>query len=219
MFDLTKVNYEMAQFLRNANVFTTTQRGVTTASATGTFAAETTLLINRTNVKNVRSVVVAAVTLVYGRDYDVYVNYDDSGTIKCRIVFGSAQTGAYTVSYDYGTDRIFSDYPRQDLTISSFPRIGFDTVDVPITPAGFGGVDRYEVNMSINVYDLTATAIKGYINTVRSAIFGAKTSFWYIGRYVHVVAIGPILNSPFEMGKDVVMQQNVDVRGEFTYEK
>ena len=113
---------QLVHWTRNSDIMTVSERGVTTIAATGTFAADSSFLIVRTNVKNVRSVVVGGDTLVLGTDYDYDTDFLDT-TIKTKITFTVAQTGAYTITYDYGTDKIHADYPRDDLKLTSYPRI------------------------------------------------------------------------------------------------
>ena len=217
--DLFKVKTELTYFLRNSDIFTIAQRGVTTTTDTGTFASDSTHLINVSNGKNIRSIVVAAVTLTYGQDYEYDVNYDDSGTIKIQITFTSAQTGAYTITYDYGTDKIYPDFPRPDLTIDSFPRIGLDVTNTQIQPAGFQNVDVSNVDATVIIYDKNTRSLSGYVSAIRSAVHTAYKSFYFVGKYTHVLNLGPVLKTPRSLGKDIVWQQNVDIRGEFNYEK
>ena len=98
--NITNIKTELVNFLRNSDIFTITQRGVTTYSDTGTFTAASTHTLGNTPTtsKNVRSVVVGGTTLTYGSEYTV--NFS-TGVIS----FVAAQTGVYTISYDSGADR------------------------------------------------------------------------------------------------------------------
>lgn len=218
--DIKKIKTEWINFLRNSDIFTVSQRGVTTDTDVGTFSSDTEHLINVSNIKNIRSVVVASITLTYGKDYDFNLDYDDSGTIKCRITFNSSQTGAYTITYDYGaSDKIFPDFPRPDLTISSFPRIGSDILDIRTIDAGFGGVLGNDIRVTTVVYDERTDNIADYLTAIRAAVFASKNNFYYIGKYVKPISNGPVLPSPRVVGKDRIMQQNIDIEGRFFYEK
>ena len=219
VIDIKKVKQEWVYFLRNSDIFTTTQRGVTTATDTGTFASDSSHIISVTNGKNVRSITVAGSLLTYGTDYDVNIDYDNSGTIALRITFNSAQTGDYSIPYDYGTDKIFPDFPRGEISISSFPRIGVGIVNVPTDPAGFGGVNVSKIGLTTVVYDKKVDDVNGYINDIRTAVFNAKSDFYYCGKLVQIISMGPVITSPFEQGKNKIVQQNIDVEGWFNYEK
>ena len=131
--NIQNIKKEQIQFLRNQDVFSTTIRGVTTRTDTGTFDADEThtLANSPTTVKNVRSVTRGSL-LVYGTDYTV--NF-----LTGVISFTVAQTGSYTIIYDNGPDKIYPDFPRDDLTISSFPRIALDILNVSMDALGIGG--------------------------------------------------------------------------------
>lgn len=219
VISLTEVKREWVYFLRNSDIFTISQRGVTTDTDTGTFSSDSDHLINVSNIKNVRSIVVASVTLTYGYDYRVDVDFDDSGTIKTKIFFTSAQTGAYTITYDYGTDKIYPDFPRTDLSIGSFPRIGTDIIEIPTEAGGFGGVNRSNVLLTTIVYDVNTDNIAGYIDAIRTAVFNNRSSFFYVGKFIQLSSIGPVIQAPRDEGKDKVMQRNIDVEGFFLYEQ
>lgn len=217
---LKKARTELVMFVRNSDVFSTTQRSVTTASDTGTFSATSTYNLVHTGVKNVRSVVVASVTLKLGKDYDVDLLFSSTLT---RITFLSAQTGAYTITYDYGTDKIFGDWARSDLTISSFPRISCDVIDIPKNPEGFtgnsGAVNEAVTNSTIIIYADKRDDIATYIDTLDAAVFTNQKNFYYLGKYMRTVSIGACVPSPREQGKDKIFQQPIDIRGRFFYEK
>ena len=132
------VEDELTDFLRNADILTLAERSVTTAEDTGTFASDSSHTISVSNIKNIRSIVVASITLVYGRDYTYNIFAGSAGSRQTDITFTSAQTGAFTITYDFGTDAIFPDYPRNDLSISAYPRIAIDISSETSTPIGFG---------------------------------------------------------------------------------
>jgi len=211
------IKQEFVNFLRNSDIFTITQRGVTTDNDTGTFAADSTYTIDKTNVKNIRSVEVASVVLTYGADYTVDFDFLDT-TVKCKITFTSAQTGAYDIEYDYGTDKIYPDFPKPNLKISSFPRIATDVIIVNTVDAGFDVLGS-DIDVTTLVYDFKTEDVSEYIDAIRAAVITNRKDFYYLGLYVKPFAVGPILKAPNEMGRDKLWQQNIDVRGRFKYEK
>lgn len=214
-FDIKK---EIAYRIRNADIFTTTQRGVTTTTDTGTFSSDTDHLINVTNVKNIRTIVVDGDTLVYGTDYDYSIDFNDSNIIKTKITFTAAQTGDYTITYDYGTDKIFPDFPRSDLTINSFPRIGFDIINMSSSSGGHGNVNLTDVNITIIVYGTNTDDIDDWITTIRTWIIENQKTFYYLF-IVRPTLIGPILKYQEEGNtRDKIFQKNIDMIGEWNYE-
>lgn len=128
---------ELVYFVRNSDILTTTERNVTTDTDTGTFSSDSSHLIDVPNIKNIRSIVVNAVTLDFGDDYTYDINFSDT-TIKTKITFTSSVSGDFTITYDFGSDHIFPDFPKNNLSISSFPRIAVDLISTASTPLGYG---------------------------------------------------------------------------------
>ena len=212
MVNIQSVKQEQVVFLRNNDIFSTTTRGVTTGSATGTLTTQTTITIDKTNVKNIRSVSVATVSKVVGTDYIVDYNHSTG----CVITFGSNQTGAYSISYDYGSDKIYPDYPRDDLTINSYPRIAVDILSAPIDAFGIGGSQFIsDVSMTIIVFDNKSNDLDSYIQVIKDLYVDNAKNFYYLS-FVKPTLIGPTINS--QNKKDEIMQKNLDILGKFNVE-
>jgi hypothetical protein len=207
--NIQSIKQEQAVFLRNQNILTIAQRGVTTADATGTLSGTDTITIARTNVKNIRSVTIAAVAKYLGTDYTVNYNHVSG----CVITFGVNQTGAYVVSHDYGTDKIHPDFPRDDLTVNSYPRIAVDIINVSTDAFGIGG-DNFISNIAftIVVYADSTDEIDGYIQTIKDAYVSNSKEFYYL-KFVKSTGIGPLITSPDR--RDEIMQRNIDLLGMF----
>ena len=206
--DITKIKSEQVDFLRNIDVFTITQRGVTTASATGTLSGTKIITISTAAIKNIRSITVGAVSKSLGTDYTIAY-----GTTSTIITFGANQTGAYSVSYDHGTDKIYPDFPRDSLTINSYPRIAVDVLSAPIDAFGIGG-DTFisNVAMTIVVYDKNSDDLDSYIQTIKDLYVSNAKNFYYLN-FVKPTLIGPTINSADK--KDEIMQKNLDIMGQF----
>lgn len=209
-----QIKQEIAVFLRNANIFTIGQRSVITQADSDTFTDADNHTISRINVKNIRSIVVNGSTLTLA-DYEVA--YGD-GSTNCVITFTNTQNGAYTIRYDYGTDKIFTDFPRPDLSLSSFPRIAVDLINVTSVPGGFGNVNESIINFTVIVYDPKTEDISNYLTAIRAAFIANITTFKYLSTVVRPSNIGPALKSPREQGKDKIFQQNHDFASPFKYE-
>ena len=208
---------ELTVFLRNSDIFTITERGVTTATATGTFAGETSLLIDVANGKNIRSITVAASPLALGTDYTVDLTFDDSGTTKIKISFVSAQTGDYSIPYDFGTDKIWPDFPRDDLSINSYPRVAVDIQDVGSDAFGIGGSDYIsDIAISVVVYAQSTEKIDSLISTIREKIMTANSDFFYL-RFIKPTGTGPLIQDPDK--RQEIMSRNVDFTSAFNVEQ
>lgn len=210
---------EVVEKLRNADIFTTTQRGVTTATATPTLSSDTTTLINVSNGRNIRSITIdGGDPLVYGQDFTVDYNYNDSGTTKIQITFTSAQTGAGSISYDYGTDKIFPDYPDSEMNISSYPRIACGLSPSPSIPGGLGNVNETSVFFEINVYDPDVLQCLTYQKNIRAYLLTAQSSFYYVKGPIVPVNFGQPVPSPTEQGKTKIHQHKSEWKSVFNYE-
>jgi len=207
--NIQQIKQEQIVFLRNSDILTTIQRGVTTANATGTLAGTTTITISRTNVKNIRTITVDAVSKYVGTDYTVNYNHASG----CVITFGSAQTGDYVVSHDYGTDKIYPDFPRDDLTIGSYPRIALDILNVSVDAFGIGGNSFISnVAFTIVVYAGTSDELDGYIQAIKDAYISVSNDFYYLS-FVKITLIGPTIDS--QNKQEEMMQKNIDLLGMF----
>lgn len=211
------IENELVTSLRNWDIFTITQRGVTTRTDTGTFSSASTHLIARNNVRNIRSLTVAATGLTFGKDYQIDYTYDDSGVTKAKIIFTAAQTGAYSIQYDYGTDKIFTDYPQEYLTVSSFPRLAICMMPCSTRPGGHGNVLETDVYFQVVVYDLSKKLIEKYQAQIRKNFIDNYTALHYL-KLVQPVGKGAIINCPGELGKKKVFQKNQDFVSLFNYE-
>lgn len=207
--DIQKIKQEQIVFLRNQNIFSIAQRGVTTASATGTLSGTDTITISRTNVKNIRSITVASISKSLGTDYTADYNHSSG----CVITFTSNQTGAYSVSHDYGTDKIYPDFPRDDLTISSYPRLAMDLLNVSTDAFGIGGSQFISnVAFTIVAYSNNSDDLDGYIQSIKDAYVSSAKNFYYL-KFVKPTLIGPTINSPDR--SDEIMSKNADFLGQF----
>jgi hypothetical protein len=196
--DFPEIKEELVVFLRNSDVLSTTVRGVTT-DTDDTFDGDASTVnfdIARANVKNIRTISVDAVVQVLGTDYTVDYAYSSSAT---RITFTSAPasgTGNITLSYDYGTDKIYPDYPRDDIKVSSYPRIAVGVLGSGSEEVALGGsVISTSVSISVSVYDDSEKNIDAIMKLVRDAFLGGKKSFFTL-RFVTPVGTSPMIPSP-----------------------
>lgn len=209
--DISAVKQEFLIFLRNSDVLSTTVRGVTNTQDTGSWSTTSTHLINRTNVKNIREITVDATPLVFGTDYTVDYSYNDSGTIKTQITLNSAQTGSYSIDYDYGSDKIWADLARNDLDLSSYPRVFFEVVSGTSREVTTGGsLVETELFLSVYVQDNNEGNIYTVLKTIRTAILAAKKGFFYLPFITPTNGYGPMLPTP--NGKNKIVQGSMDFR-------
>jgi len=210
IIDDNKIYDEVERFYRNNDILTTTIRNVTTANDTGTFSSDTSHLIDKTNVKNIRSIIVSSTTLKFGTDYTYITDYNDSGTYKTQINFTSAQTGSYTISYDYGSDKIFADWPRSDLTLKSFPRIAItfgakQTEDIAIG----GTTKRTYIPFTVTVVKDNNREINDILKIVREVSLLNQKDFYYID-YIATTGDTPVL--PYSESVQELQQKGLEFK-------
>ena len=215
--DIYEIKKELVVFLRNSDIISTTNRGVTTSTDTGTFAGANnhTLAVNPTLAKNVRSITVASSPLTRYADYTV--NYATG-----VITFTSAQTGAYTIQYDQGSsDSIYPDFPQKNLKLSAFPRIAVEIIGGDINDVDLGAtITHHTYNITIVCYAiqteiLDSDILEDLCSSVISNMLSNKKLFYYL-KYVQPGPLGPVINFP--PGQDKVLSRSVDFNTIFNYE-
>ena len=210
--DLNEFVEEFTVFLRNQNVFSVAERGATTQ--TDEFngdAAEVDFQINRTNVKNVRSVTVDAASQTFGTNY--LVNYNDSND-KTTITFTSAPasgTDNVDIQYDYVDDDIVKpDFDMTDIKLGDFPLMSWDFISESSREGQIGGgkniVDR---GISVTVYETSKRSLRTRLKSIKDAVLSNQKSFFYI-KYLTYIGMGPQLLPPFEKTKNKIFQRNLD---------
>jgi len=209
---LMNIKEELVVFLRNQDIISIGNRGVTTSQDTGTFSSDSsyTLATNPTLTKNVRDVTVASVLLEFGTDYTV--NYG-TGVIS----FVSAQTGSYTINYDQGSsDSIYPDFPQPHLKLVNFPRIAIDIISSSSNEVGIGaGITQSQYVVSIVCYDKDQTDVENLVSNSKTAIMSNKKNLYY-SNFITPSNVGPLLVSEF--GKNKIFQRNQDMEVLFNYD-
>lgn len=217
--DILKIRQELVTFLRNQDLMASkTQtsvevRGVTTFTETFTLlAAQTDFFLPEAGLKNVRSVELNSVPLDYGKQYD----YD----IETQIVVVSATTVAtdvIEVVYDAGSgDKIYPDYPRLDLDLTSYPRIGFDDISHANDEQALNaGLIQTDILFSLIVYADKKRTVLEIWTRVRNAIIANKKTFFHFD-FVTLAGAGPMAQSAGR--NDKIVQKNQDFRVPYEFE-
>jgi hypothetical protein len=213
---LDNLKSELVYLIRNANILTIAQRGVTTTTTSLIpIVSATSYTLNVANVKNIRTLTVGATTLKYGHDYTVDLDFMDT-TKKCKITFRTAKTGDLQITYDAGTDKIFNDYPRVDLSISSYPRIGLEEISKSTQNLSLGGLDFISSRVvTILVLAENADDIETYIAAIESLIRTNAKSLYY-AKYISPTGRGPLIKHMAR--NDTILQKNVDLLAKFEVE-
>jgi hypothetical protein len=211
--DLEQARIELATFIKNSDIIPVATRGVTTVTQefNGT-GAQLAFTLTSTPVRNVRGVTVGGVAQSLRDDWTI----DYATGILTFVVAPASGTDNVDVQYDYGsTDSIYPDFPRDNLTLGSYPRIGVDIISAASKAAGFGNVHNTDLLISVTIQAKDSLAVSRYGKAVRTAFIAARASFKYL-KLITPQAIGPLIDAPNKNGK--VLQQAYDFNSNFNYE-
>lgn len=214
LINLNDIKTELVVFIRNSDVISIGDRGVTTT--TDEFdgdETETQFTLSNSNVKNVRSVTIDDVAQTFGTDYTV--NYSTA-----VITFTSAPgtgTDNVDVEYDYGSgDKIYPDFPRVDLGINSYPRIAVAVTSMTTAELGIGGAANInDLLLSVYVYANGMANVDTYIKDIRSVFLQNKNDFYYL-KFITPVTQSPLINEPAR--GDKIYTRSVELRALFNVE-
>lgn len=208
---------EMVVFLRNSDILSTSERGVTTTSDTFIATAGQTIFTLTKNVaRNIRSVTVQAVSKTCYTDYTP--SYGASSSTVTLLV-GATVGDTVIVSYDYSAglaERIFPDYPEIIYLVDQCPRIGFGIEMSKTDIIGIGNPNYLtDCIVTIKVYSKNLKSLDGYIYTLRNAIKTRQKGFYYFP-IVYPSTISPAITVE-HLNKKVFMK-SIDLLMKFNYE-
>lgn len=209
---------ELVNSLRSSDVLTITERGVITK--TDTFSAAggpETFNLTVTNCKNVRSVTHEGDTLSFGTDY--ILNYNATNNIGSVSVLKTlTEDDEIKVTYDYGNgDRIYPDWARPDITISSVPRINFNFVTKETSLIAVGGVESFNPRMQFDIFDTNVYDIQEKETKLRQWVKDNHQDLYYSNILRSVGGL------PYEVvreeGKNKIFKLSIDILNELNIER
>jgi len=181
MKPVEKVVEEFCVFLRNQDVMTIAQRGVTTQTdAFVATAGQTVFTLTKNKVRNIRSVTVnSAAKNAY---FDFTPAYNEVGS-TITFPVGLIVLDAVSVQYDYSSgqaEKIWPDFEAVKYLPADAPRIGFVVAEQVFMPAGIGAVNYLTNSLFIiKAYDLGTLQVDQWISTIKSKLKTAQTSFYH----------------------------------------
>jgi len=211
--DLQAIRSELTVFLRNEDIISVDERGVTTVSDAFTGnGTQTDFILTNVGVKNVRSVTVDLVLQIFGVDYTV--NYH-SGVVA--FLSAPVSLSAIAVSYDFGVgDRVYPDLPRIDLDLTSYPRVGFDDVSITSNEEALNAeLIRSDILITMITYSNRKDELLEVLKRARDAIISNKKSFFFF-QFITPTSTGPMVLSAGR--SDKIMQKSQDFRIPFEFE-
>lgn len=219
---LDNVKREIVNELKNADLLTVTQRNVTTTTQNFTATASQTVFTLTYEPRNIRSLTVAAVNKYYFLDYEF-----NAVNKTVTLYTGATLSDAVIIQYDYGTtgaggDKIYPDYPREDLSFKSYPRIAVEITNQNTEPLGLGA-SKWISDIVITVFawvpaerisNIGGSDYLSYLTTkIREALINRAKSF-YLFKFIKPLSTTGIIKGPY----DKVLQQNQDFMIQFVIE-
>ncbi|HEU04630.1 MAG TPA: hypothetical protein ENH95_05915 [Nitrosopumilus sp.] len=227
--DMEKLKTEMVVFLRNSDILSITQRGVTTIS--NVFNAttnQTVFTLSNAVARNIRSVVLASEPHTPDRAtknaYDDYT--PDYKSISSTITFGTgiSENSSVIVTYDYSsgtTEKVWADYPELQYLPASVPRVGFDITGFRTQALSIGDSNWFsDALITVKVYDSNLKNIDGFISTIRSKVKESQLSFYHF-QIVRPKNIGPALLHDITSKSKLsgkVFEKAIDLLARFNFE-
>lgn len=218
--NIRNVKKELLNELRNADLISISDRGVTTTTEEfdGT-GSQTAFVLTGTGsgdggIKNIRSVTVDSVAQTYGTDWTFS---DDFQTVNFTSAPG-AGTDNVDIQYDYSStgDRIYPDFPKITISNDKYPRIGFDIISETTTPKALqGAIVQTNIIISFVAYNVGANATEDLSDSLRAFLIPRQTSWFYLN-FLTPTGKGPML--PIDGSNAKVFQRNQDYRAPFEFE-
>lgn len=223
--NLQDLRDELSQFLRYSDVLTTSVRGVTRTAGgyvVGLGGETTHTFTGFTPTRDFKFITVNAVNYYWLRNYTI--NWT-TGVLTWNVPLVSGDSVAFQI--DWGTgDKIFPDLPRDDLSLTSFPRIGIELTGMSTEPLGLGGANHISdivvtviVWASVNKDAAIAggfgglTDLENTMTSIRSVIRAAAKTFFTFN-WISPKGTNPVTRST----NNKVMQHSQDFMIRFLVE-
>jgi hypothetical protein len=215
--NVQQIRDELCDVLRRSDVLSVAVRGVTRTTSgytVGVGGEATHTFTGNIHVRDFKLLTVDGTNKYFLRDWTI--NWT-TGVLTWNSALTNGQVVAYQIDWGAG-DKIYPDMPRDDLTLTSFPRVGIELTSVSTQPLGLGGLNHISdlvvtilvwspVNKDTNVaggfgglIDTEAT-----MNLIRNAI-RANAKLFYTFQFIYPKGRGPITK-----GKNSkIMQMSAD---------
>lgn len=217
--DLVKAREEIMIFLRNSDILSTTQRGVTTKTDTFTATAgQTVFTLSSYTVRNIRTVTVQSVAKKAYFDYTPSYNTGSASSIV--FLTGLTLNDAVSITYDYSSgtaEKVWPDYPQLMYLPTDCPRLGFDFISMRTKPIGIGTTGWLtDALVRVKAYDIgTYRTIDAFFTTLRSALMTSQKAFYHF-QVAHPPEMSGIIIHP-ELSK-TVFERSMDIELRFGFE-
>jgi hypothetical protein len=140
-----------------------------------------------------------------------YVDYNDASQLSNPVVYflTPPTNGAIVeIRYSYGQSWIYPDTPRNDLSISSYPRVNVNFISIRTMEDGLGSLGNItDILGSIVVWSIKENELASIITEARALIMQNKKDFHYF-KLIIPQSTSPVLIPPNREEK--ILQQSQD---------
>ena len=204
MIDIQNIRDEITNYLRSSDILAIGIRGVTTT--TDNFVAtagQTAFTLDHTLVRNIRTLTVDGTSLKYMKDF---IFNPSTGVVTLDT--GATLDDAVVINYDYstaGNEKIYPDFPREDLNLQSYPRVGMEITAINNNNFSLGATDQIsEIMITIFAFvpvNKDSSVASGFggtedlsdlLTTIRDEIRENQKGF-YSFPFIHPVSTNPIV--------------------------
>ena len=216
--DFKNIKDEQINFIRKSVTDPKSRTTNTTQNFTGDAIEDTFTLTNGITsssfLQHVNSVTVAGVAQVWGTDFEA----EFVGANKNKIIFVTAPAdgAAIVVDYNHGANDIcYPGFPRKDLNISSYPRIGVLVSHTTELISASNYVTQTEMRMRCIIMGENTAEIDVLMKEIRDAYL-ASPKFFYLRFVTPLSATDMVLN---ENRSGAVVGKILELRAPFNLEK
>ena len=206
--DLWEIKEELLTRIRSADVITVAARNVTTLlEEFNGDGLNQDFDVTHKDIKNVRTVTVNAVAQAFGTQYTVDYNDANPGRVHFAVA-PPVGVNNVDITYDYGTDHIFPDYPKRTLKIVSYPRIAVEIMSASSRAGAIGGgVNIRGLQAEIVVYSKSLKEVDRVTRDIRNALIAAQKTFFYFDN-IRPDTTGPLIPTIELSGGKTIYQRN-----------
>lgn len=178
----------------------------TAGGASGNFT------LSHKDVKNITSLTVSGIAQTAYLDYTPDYKNNDPTLFPTATMASAPVSGVQViVNYKYGTGWIFPDYPRKDLTLSSYPRVGIDIISKRTEPLGIGGTAILsDYLMSMVAYADKASVVDSILAEAGSVLFLNMKNFQNF-KFIYPVSLTALMKDPNREEKIVQRTQDFTI--------
>jgi len=217
------IKYELLNTIRSGDIFTISERGVTTTTETFVGTTGTYTLLHAPG-RNIRCVIntTESETLKYGRDYIPIFTYSADGSrmyiVSIQLLYSYTATDEFSITYDYGsTEKIYPDWIQENLTIGSFPRLGFTFLKGNTEVIATDSVEATRFRMTFIIKAKSVDYVNDRLTALRQLFKNNQNTLHY-SNILRVVNIEPA-DDAGEVGGHKIFQATMDVMNELNIER